>query len=149
MTSSPTFSDSHLRRLRAKHAKVDEYGRHRHLYLHETMRALVGAAGATETSRSSLLDYGCGKGRFMEEMRGLGLFGEIAGYDPAVAEFQARPERQYDFVTCLDVLDASERFAATVVADVARVTANTAIFDCLTKPAPKSGFPPHPSFYWI
>ena len=35
----------------------------------------------------TLLDYGCGKGRFIEEMRGLNLFSDIAGYDPAVAIF--------------------------------------------------------------
>lgn len=150
MTVHRTFSDTHLRRLRAQHAKSDDYGRHRHLYLHDTMRSLAAAIGAAKGERVTLFDYGCGKGRFLEEMRRLDVFGEVAGYDPATADFQTLPRGQYDVVTCLDVLDAAEgRFVDAVIEDVARIAATAAIFDCLTKPAPKSGFKPHPAFYWI
>ncbi len=149
MTNPAAISPQHQRRCRTKHAQSDGYGRHRHLYLHDTMRALAATVAAERGRPATLFDYGCGKGRFMEEMRGLGVFGEIAGYDPGVATFETLPNAQYDIVTCLDVLDAAERFVDGVIADVARITAHTAVFDCLTKPAPKSGFKPHPSFYWV
>jgi hypothetical protein len=150
MTVNRTFSDTHLRRLRTQHAKSDDYGRHRHLYLHDTMRGLAATIGAAKGERATLFDYGCGKGRFLEEMRRLDVFGDSAGYDPAAPGFQTLPSGRYDLVTCLDVLDAAEgHFVDAVIEEVARITANTAVFDCLTKPAPKSGFKPHPPFYWI
>jgi len=149
MSSPQTFSPAHLRHLRSQHAKSNDYGRHRHLYLHDLMRELAVSVGTQVGRRPSLLDYGCGKGRFMEEMQRLDLFGEIAGYDPAVASFQAKPSEPYDIVTCLDVLDASERFVDAVIQDIAQLARTMAVFDCLTKPAPKSGFTPHPPYYWI
>ena len=149
MSAPQTFSPAHLRRLRSQHATSDEYGRHRHLYLHDMMRALAADFAAAEGHRASLLDYGCGKGRFLEELRALDVFGDIDGYDPAVGSFNTRPQTHYDFVTCCDVLDASERFVDAVIQDIAQIAKHTAIFDCLTKPAPKSGFAPHPPYYWI
>ena len=149
MTPRRTFSEDHLRRLRHLHAVSDGYGRHRHLYLHDTMRRLATAFAEARGGRPTLLGYGCGKGQFLAEMRRLDLFAEIDGYDPGFAAFQAPPSRRHDVVTCLDVLDAAEpRFLPAVVEDVARLTGYTAIFDCLTKPAAKSGFAPHPAFYW-
>ena len=95
----------------------------------------------------SLLDYGCGKGSFIAEMRGLNLFTELAGYDPAVREFQARPAKAYDVVTCLDVLDVVEpHYLDAVLEDVAQFTGGIAVFDCLCRP--KTNLQPHPPFYW-
>jgi hypothetical protein len=77
-------------------------------------------------------------------------FSRIAGYDPGVEAFEAAPVGRFDIVTCLDVLDATEhRFRDAVIENVARFTNHRAVFDCLTKPKPKSGFAPHPPFYWI
>jgi hypothetical protein len=82
-------------------------------------------------------------------MRQLGLFSEISGYDPAVGDFRSHPMAPYDIVTCLDVLDALEaRFVDAVLEDIAQLTFITALFDCMTKPPPTSGFRPHPAFYW-
>lgn len=111
------------------------------------MRELAASFGGRH--KPSLLDYGCGKGQFIDEMRKLNLFAEIAGYDPGFAKFEVAPDGQYDVVSCLDVLDAAEkRFLDTIVADIAARTSGFAVFDCLTQPAPKSGFAPHPPQYW-
>jgi Methyltransferase domain len=97
----------------------------------------------------TLLDYGCGKGRFIEEMQRLDLFSEITGYDPAVSDFCRRPAALFDIVTCLDVLDTVEaRFVDAVLEDIAQLTGVIAVFDCLTKPASCKGFAPHPPLYW-
>jgi 2-polyprenyl-3-methyl-5-hydroxy-6-metoxy-1,4-benzoquinol methylase len=144
-----TYSAEHVRRLHAKHIESDGYGRHRHLYLHDTMRNLAASVADGGDKKPTLLDYGCGKGQFMEEMKKLGVFGEIAGYDPGFEAFQTDSDRQFDIVSCLDVLDAAEkRFLDAILADIARRTTRIAVFDCLTKPAPKSGFAPHPPYYW-
>jgi hypothetical protein len=143
-----TYTDEHARRLRAKHAQSDDYGRHRHLYLHDAMRSLA-VSVARAGQKPTLLDYGCGKGQFIEEMRKLDIFGDIAGFDPGYAAFQTLPHGRFDIVSCLDVLDAAEkRFLDAIVSDVALRTAKVALFDCLTKPLPKSGFIPRPPHYW-
>jgi 2-polyprenyl-3-methyl-5-hydroxy-6-metoxy-1,4-benzoquinol methylase len=149
MHSLRTFSERHIERCRLRHRNLDGYGRHRHLYLHQRMRELAQSVQKAVPGRGvTLLDYGCGKGRFIDEMRGLRLFSQISGYDPGFAAFQRRPVGVFDIVTCLDVLDTVEaRFVDAVLDDIARLTGARALFDCLTRPDP-TRFPPHPPFYW-
>ena len=140
MPPPQTFSGSHIRRQREAHAKTDGYGRHRHLYLHDTLRRLARQLGAR-----SWLDYGCVKGGFIEQIRPLGLFAGITGYDPAVDAFATRPDGRFDVVTCLDVIDIVEpRFLPAQLHDVAAFTAGLAVFDVLTKP---NRLRPHPPFH--
>jgi len=151
VTQKPeTYSTSHLRRQREVHARTDGYGRHRHLYLHDLMRYLAAVLRtAKPTGDLTWLDYGCGKGGFIEQIRPLALFDTITGHDPAVETFRARPDRPYDLVTCLDVLDVVEPgFQDAVVADVAVLAGGFAVFDCLTKPKLTATLRPHPPFYW-
>ena len=108
------------------------------------MRRLAGQIAAR-----SWLDYGCGKGGFIDQIRPLGLFETIGGYDPAVDAFAARPAGRFDLVTCLHVLDVVEpRFLAAVLDDVVAFTGGLAVFDLLTMPKPTSTLRPHPPFYW-
>ena len=128
-----TFSPDHLEAQRRAHAVSDGYGRHHHYYLDTVMRDVAARAG--DSGEVSWLDYGCGKGTFMERVRPLGLFGAIAGYDPAVSEFAERPAGQSDVVTCLDVLDTVEpEYREAVLRDIAGLTRRFAVFDCLTRP---------------
>ncbi|MGH7153368.1 MAG: methyltransferase domain-containing protein [Acetobacteraceae bacterium] len=149
ITEPQTYSSGHLRRFREAH-RTDAYGRHRHLYLHDAMREIATSLrSAKPTEHLSWLDYGCGKGGFIDEVRPLGLFATIVGYDPAVEAFHARPDRRFDAVTCLDVLDIVEpRFLSNVLADVAALTDGVALFDCLCRPKPGTPLRPHPPFYW-
>lgn len=145
-----TFSDRHLMAQRSLHRQSDGYGRHRHLYLETPLRQLHRAVAArVAPRRPTLLDYGCGKGEFLNALRQLDLFADLAGYDPGVPGFATRPDRQYDIVLCLDVLDTVEpRYLDAVIEDVTRCTADTALFDCLTRPKPGGRLTPHPPFYW-
>jgi Methyltransferase domain len=147
--SPRTFSSRHLDRQRIRHARADGYGRHRHLYLHDTVRALASSLAATRPDGVTWLDYGCGKGGFIDEIRALGLFASITGYDPAISTFRARPSGTYDLVTCLDVIDTVEaKYLDAVLRDVAALTACLAVFDCLTRPKAESPLQPHAPFYW-
>lgn len=150
MTALRTYSSAHIDRQRAAHAKAEGYGRHRHLYLHDTMRRLAARLrSARPAGELTWLDYGCGKGGFIEEIRPLGLFTAITGYDPAVAAFRDRPRDRQNLVTCLDVLDIVEpRFLDAVLADVAGLTGGLTMFDVLTMPKATSRLTPHPPFYW-
>jgi Methyltransferase domain len=144
-----TFSSAHIGRQREAHA-ADGYGRHRHLYLHDTMRRIATSLRQAKQGYDlSWLDYGCGKGGFIEEIRPLDLFTTIRGFDPAVAAFAVRPEGRFDLVTCLDVLDVVEpQFLGNVLDDIAALTEHLALFDHLTRPRADSQLRPHPPFYW-
>ena len=148
MFATLTYSRAQVRRFREAH-KVEEYGRHRHLYLHEKMKLLARQLRAARPAASlSWLDYGCGKGGFIEQIRPLGLFDVIGGFDPAVPAFEARPTGRYDLVTCLHVLDVVEpRFLPAVLSDICDLTASLALFDVMTKPKGQ-WLKPHPPYYW-
>lgn len=147
MRPDRTFSIRQIESHRAEHARADGYGRHRHLYLHDTMRRLCDGLGF-RIGGLSLLDYGCGKGGFLQEMQTLGLFAETAGYDPAVAEFRTHPDHTYNIVVCLDVLDMVEpRFLHPVLDDIAQLATDIVLFDVLTMPT-GGRLRPHPPFYW-
>ena len=144
MHERPTFSAGQRRRHAAEHAASNGYGRHRHLYLQPIVRTI-----ADQISAISLLDYGCGKGTFLEEIRALNLFTTLSGYDPAVTDFSARPTGKYDLVTCLDVLDVVEpAFLNAVMDDIASLAGGVVLFDCLTRPPSGSRFKPRSPFVW-
>ena len=145
-----TSTDDYLRRHRTTHAKHPEFGTHRHPYLHDRMRQLAQSAAMAAGALPSLLDYGCGKGVFLEAMRRLDVFGEACGTDPAVEAFRARPTHAFDVVTCLDVLDQlEERFVAAVIEDVAQFTAGVAVFSVITRQSPAfAHLRPRPALAW-
>lgn len=58
---------------------------------------------AKKMDAASILDYGCGKGRFGQTMPHL----LVKNYDPAMEEYSAAPEPA-DLVVCLDVLEHIE-----------------------------------------
>lgn len=144
-----TFTKSYLQRHHDTHARSPAFGTHEHPYLHDTVRKLAEEVTVDEEHLPSLLDYGCGKGRFLAALRRFGIFGELAGYDPAIPEVEAHPDRQYDLVTCLDVLDQIEpRFIDAVICDVAQFTLGRAVFDVVTQQAKGVNRKTEPVFVW-
>ena len=144
-----TFDEAAIGRQRTNHAASDRYGRTWHPYLNEFIVKIVKSIDPARTGSTTLLDYGCGKGGFIDAMAKLELFGALAGYDPAVEAFAAPPDKTYDIVTCLDVLDqVGAAFQAPVLDDIATHTGHTAVFACLTKPSAASGLKARDSFYW-
>ena len=135
MRSIVTSSESWLERHRKTHARHPEFGTHRHPYLLEILHGMAQELSSTE--KPSLLDYGCGKGVFLNEMAATGWFRFVRGYDPAVQAFKARPAQPYDIVICLDVLDQlEERYVEAVIEDVAQYTHAVALFDVITIQTP-------------
>jgi 2-polyprenyl-3-methyl-5-hydroxy-6-metoxy-1,4-benzoquinol methylase len=129
-----TIGAAYLNAHRDTHARHASFGTHRHPYLQDTVRHLALAFAGAERRKPSLLDYGCGKGAFIDEMQVLGAFAAIVGFDPAVERFATRPDRRYDIVTCLDVLDQVEdAYVDAVIEDVAQLTGATAVFSIITK----------------
>lgn len=62
--------------------------------------------GLIDTHRvGSVLDYGCGKGVLVHSLGDERGNLDVVGFDPAVPEFSSKPSRQFDIVTCIDVLE--------------------------------------------
>lgn len=131
-----TYNESWLQRHRDTHSRHAEFGTHRHPYLHDLIASI--ARELTAVEQPTLLDYGCGKGAFLQEMNQSRRFRFVRGYDPAVAAFKLRPSQLYDLVVCLDVLDqAEDEFVEPIIEDVAQFTGRVAVFDVITVQTPK------------
>ena len=52
---------------------------------------------------SSILDFGCGKGKLLKKLRKSGY--ECEGFDPAVPQVDDFPDQNFDAVICTDVLE--------------------------------------------
>lgn len=82
---------------------------------------------------SSVLDYGCGKGKMRKELQSL----MIVPYDPSVPEFNHEPE-PHDLVVCLDVLEHIEpELLDAVLDDLLRCTKIAVFFTIHLGPAQK------------
>lgn len=122
-----------LQRHRDTHSRAKDFGTHLHPYLVKTIEGLAIEA-RREGQLPSLLDYGCGKGAMLAQLKRRGLFRFLRGYDPAVEAFEARPTQRYDIVLCLDVLDQTENdFVTALIEDVAQFTLQFALFDVISK----------------
>ena len=65
---------------------------------------------------NSLLDYGTGKGALVNHLRNtLDDKYSIDGYDPAVEAWNKKPEKRYNIVTCIDVLEHLEPSSIDIV----------------------------------
>ena len=57
----------------------------------------------------AFIDYGCGKGNLVMNLRNIISSNiTIDGYDPAIDQFNQKPTKSYDFLSCFDVLEHIE-----------------------------------------
>lgn len=56
------------------------------------------------TKQSSILDYGCGNGVFIQYLKEKG-YAQVQGYDPFVVSYTGVPQDQYDCVVANDVIE--------------------------------------------
>lgn len=56
----------------------------------------------------SILDYGCGKGVISAYLRDQYPNTKVDGYDPAVPIYKEAPNKPYDCIVCIDVLEHIE-----------------------------------------
>src|SRR4051794_10790226 len=69
----------------------------------------------------SILDYGAGQSRMVEEIRSFGL--QVRDrYDPAIPDISTHKQTRYDLVCCIDVLEhLDETEASAIVEDIAKL----------------------------
>lgn len=73
---------------------------------------------------NSFLDYGTGKGKLVQKLRSqISPSISINGYDPAVEEWENKPDEPVDIVSCLDVLEHIETTSIDdVLKDIHKLT---------------------------
>ena len=92
-----------------------------------------------ERNPKSILDYGAGKCALRDAL-GKTLTGRrFFEYDPGVKAISASPQRQFDMVCCIDVLEHVEPDCLNdVMADIRRLTKRFAVLTIHTGPAGKT-----------
>jgi hypothetical protein len=90
------------------------------------------------TSSRDLLDYGSGWGKAWPDLvRELGI--TVHKYDPAIPKFQRKPDRTFDGVTCVDVLEhVPERLVEEVLAEIFDYATRFVLLTVCCRPAKKS-----------
>ncbi len=63
----------------------------------------------SELGIETVMDYGCGKGNWHEEMEEMWEIPPITPYDPAFAPFSTKPHGKFDLVICTDVLEHCDK----------------------------------------
>ena len=89
---------------------------------------------------NSYLDYGTGKGQLVKHLRkNITSNINVDGYDPAVDEWSNHPNKKYDIVSCLDVLEHVELGSIdAVIDDIASLTKNFCYIVIDVQPAVKT-----------
>ena len=84
----------------------------------------IAIKSVSENNINSMLDYGTGKGALVDHLKKtLGEKYLIDGYDPAVDAWSKKPERRYNLVTCIDVLEHLEPNSIdNVLNEIKRIT---------------------------
>ena len=113
----------------------------------ETMAGFAGAGLSNALNRmhelgicDSFLDYGTGKGKLVHKLRKeVSQNINILGYDPAVDEWESKPEQAADILSCLDVLEHIEVSTIDdVLADIHKLTRRFCYLVIDLQPAVKS-----------
>ena len=87
---------------------------------------------------NSLLDYGCGKGHILAQLKETYPSVYIQGYDPAVKHFSITPTQQFDCVFSNDVLEHIEpEYINNVLAHISSLAKKYIWLRIDTKPARK------------
>jgi 2-polyprenyl-3-methyl-5-hydroxy-6-metoxy-1,4-benzoquinol methylase len=144
------ISENYAEQNRLLHASNPGYGRRgaRHC------QAMLEVLNATDSK--SILDYGCGKGRFKAAMSSNPLL-DIRNYDPAIPAFAKSPDAA-DLVLCSDVLEHIEPEKLDAVLHHIRGLAKKAAYIVVaTKPDRTKTLPDgrnphlivHPSEWWM
>jgi hypothetical protein len=150
-TQSPSLISEEYRRLQEELHRDPAYGQASVTYA-PLVADVINSQGARE-----LLDYGAGKGRLGEALKGI-LKRPITvhHYDPAIPKWSAPPQ-PCELVACIDVLEHIEPDRIKyVLDDLKRVTSRFGVFTVATHPAKKilaDGRNAHliqqPSSWWL
>jgi SAM-dependent methyltransferase len=87
----------------------------------------------------SVLDYGCGKGHFLSHLKKQDSTLDVVGFDIASEEYSVLPDRKFDLVVSLDVMEHVEFGAlSSVLSEIRDRTSKIFICSVANYPAGKN-----------
>jgi 2-polyprenyl-3-methyl-5-hydroxy-6-metoxy-1,4-benzoquinol methylase len=127
-------SDDYAAQLKQLHSSSQSFGVGNVTAKHyPTIKAIV-----QKRSFGSILDYGCGKGHFIEYAREAMPGLRVEGFDVASDEYATMPSGKFDMVISLDVMEHVEFGAlSNVLAEIRDHTASVFICSVANYPAAK------------
>lgn len=129
---SEVISDEYLKTQVDLHESQDEYGSMSVEYAPTIAQFAVG------NKFESILDYGAGKKRLLKGLREWGFGGDYTPYDPAMPEYDSIPDKEYDLLVSIDVLEHIEPDLLDNVLDEMKThTSKFAFLTVSTVPAQK------------
>jgi SAM-dependent methyltransferase len=129
------ISQDYALQLKQLHAKSKEFGIGNVTAKHYPMiKTLIQKRGF-----GSVLDYGCGKGHFIEFAKTSFPGLRVEGFDVASEEYSKLPDSKFDMVVCLDVMEHVEFGAlSNVLAEIRDRTSKLFICSVANYPAGKN-----------
>lgn len=123
-----TLSGEYREQLQKLHAEHDGWGSTAHSKASDILARLEG---------NVILDYGCGKGTLKKAMSDLRDDVEVVEYDPGIPGKDSVPDRHYDLVVAVDVMEHIEPdYLEDVLKDIAHHARNGGIWLLIhTRPA--------------
>ena len=94
-----------LHKNNASYGKASAYSTKGTMKYELTIPKAIAAANQIQPIKS-ILDHGCGKGGLITSINGdTSLIAKAYGYDPGVKDYSQLPDRSFDIVTSIDVLE--------------------------------------------
>lgn len=120
------YSNEYATLLTQLHATESEWGTSGHTHAEEIEKLRP----------MTLLDYGCGKGTLIKELKQIMPDTPMEGYDPFIPEFSTLQVKPYDVVTCTDVLEHIEpEYLQDVLREISNCTYRVAYLVVALTPA--------------
>ena len=104
-----------------------------------TIPKAIAAANQIQPIKS-ILDHGCGKGGLITSINGdTSLIAKAYGYDPAIKDYSQLPDRSFDIVTSIDVLEHIGRgYIHQTIKEIKKLTSGFFFFCVDLVPAGKN-----------
>ncbi len=139
------MTDASIEMSKALHASNNAYGLADAYKMKTSLKGLLEIPKAIrQTSEfllvNSILDYGTGKGGLVSLLKSHEDLGgiDIQGFDPAVEQFSTKPNKKFDVVTCIDVLEHVDRDSiGEVIKDISNLVDSFLFFAIDLIPAKK------------
>lgn len=126
--------DSYTEQLKALHESTNAFGAGNVTKKHYSFLEGI----AKNNKINSILDYGCGKGHFVEYIQQKHPDINISGFDVANEQYLTKPTNTFDLIVCLDVLEHVEfGNLQNVLADIKVLTGKLFICSIANYPAAK------------
>ena len=126
------------------HKSNPEYGKASEYENKSSMKYMLAIPAAWDNlcqkfNTNSILDYGIGKGGLVDTLSiNASLDQDIQGYEPAVERFMKKPNKKFDVVTSIDVLEhISHQEIDNILTDIAKFTGGFFFFCIDLLPASK------------